>query len=128
MKSTLDLLERAKSSLGPTSERALSLRLGHAATTLTTARQRGSLSPELAGQLADTLGMPPAEVAQWMALAYIESKPKTAATTRLHRLLHTVTLARNSYFAILTRLSEKYAHQVRTAHHAASLRTSSRYS
>jgi hypothetical protein len=90
MRSTLDLLERAKAKLHPMSERALSIHLGHSPTALTTARQRGSLSPEIAGQLADLLELPPAEIAQCMALAYIESKPKSSTTARLRQVLHTI--------------------------------------
>lgn len=90
MKSTLDLLDRVKHQMAPISERALSQQLGHSPTTLTTARQRGSLSPEIAGQLAELLRLPPAEIAQWMALAYVESKPRTATTDHLRRVLHAI--------------------------------------
>jgi hypothetical protein len=90
MKTTLELLEKAAAKVAPLSERQLSMRLGHAATTLAMARRRGSLSPVIAGQLAELTGD---DVVQWMALASLESEPKSPVTDRLKRM---ITTTRNS--------------------------------
>ena len=86
MKTTLDLLAAAKTTLG-VSERALSERLGHSPTTLTTGKRTGSLSPIVAGQLAELVGQP---VAHWMAIAALESAPKSRITDHLRRAVSTV--------------------------------------
>lgn len=89
MKNTLDLLNHAKKSLS-LSERALSMRLGRSPTNLTTSKQKGSLSPILAGKLAELVGE---DVKFWMAAAAIESEPKSPETDHLRRLIQS---ARNS--------------------------------
>jgi len=90
MKTTLELLGKATDKLGPISERALSQRLGHSATAITTAKQRGNLSPILAGQLAEIVGE---NVEHWMAVAVIEGTPKSRITDSLKRA---ITATRNS--------------------------------
>ena len=87
MKSTLELLERAKVRFAPISERALSQRLGHSPTALTTARQRGTVSPIIAGQLAELVGE---DVEHWMAVAVVESAPRSHVTDHLRRVLHAI--------------------------------------
>jgi hypothetical protein len=82
MKCTLDLLTQAKAQFAPISERALSQQLGHSPTALTTARQRGSLSPIIAGQLAERLGFDPVP---WMALAVTETEKKSRTVDALRR-------------------------------------------
>lgn len=95
MKSTLDLLAKAAAKAAPMSERQLSMKLGHSPTALSMARRRGSLSPIVAGQLAELAGE---DIEHWMAIAAIEAVPKTRATEHLRRI---VTMARNSW---ITRL------------------------
>lgn len=84
MKTTLDLLSKATDKLGAISERALSQQLGHSPTAITTAKQRGNLSPILAGQLADIVGE---NVEHWIAVAVIEGAPRSRVTDQLKRAI-----------------------------------------
>ena len=86
MKTTLDLLAHVKQTL-EISERALSIKLGHSPTNITSGKQSGSLSPVLAGQLAELVGQ---SVQHWMSVAYLESQPKTRVTDHLRRVLHAI--------------------------------------
>jgi hypothetical protein len=84
MQTTLDLLNKAEKHLGPISYRQLSTSLGHSPTALNNARHRGSLSPLLAGQLAQLTGE---NVAEWVALAAMEATPKSRVTEALKRAI-----------------------------------------
>ena len=89
MKTTLDLLDRATKAIGPISERALSQRLGHSPTAITTAKQRGNLSPVLAGQLAEAIGE---DIPQWMAIAALEAAPRSRVSEHLRRAIAQLTI------------------------------------
>jgi len=81
MKTTLDLLQKAL--VDAPSERQLSISLKLAPTTLAIARSRGRLSPIVAGKIADRLGEP---IAEWMALAALESEPHIKDVKAIERL------------------------------------------
>lgn len=85
METTLQLLEKALAT--GKSQRALSRDLGLADTALGAAKHRGSLSPVAAGQLAAMLGEP---VDHWIAIAVIESEPKSRVTEQLRKALRSV--------------------------------------
>jgi plasmid maintenance system antidote protein VapI len=86
MKTTLELVDAAlaKTEL---SERALSTKLGMAPTNIAMARQRGTVSPLVAGQLAALLDL---NVEHWIAVAVLESAPKSRMTDQLRRVLHAI--------------------------------------
>jgi len=86
MDSTLDLLDAAMTEFD-ISARALSLQLGHSPWTLNRARERGTLSPVIAGQIAELMQL---SVEHWMARAVLESEPSSRATDRLRRTLEHV--------------------------------------
>lgn len=88
MQRTLELLERALSK--GQSARELSKTMGLTATTLAVAKHRGSLSPVVAGQLAEFVGE---DIEHWMALAAIEAAPRSRVTDHLKRA---ITTARSS--------------------------------
>ena len=83
MHTTLDLADEAIAKTG-LSERALCRQLGVAPTNISMARRRGNMSPLLAGQLAETLGQ---NVEHWMAIAVLESTPKSRTSERLARAI-----------------------------------------
>lgn len=83
MQTTIDLLDAALSETDM-SARALSLKLGHSPWTLSRSRERGSLSPTLAGQLAELLSL---NVERWVAIAALETEPQTRVTTRLRNAI-----------------------------------------
>ncbi|HWH83872.1 MAG TPA: hypothetical protein VNU71_16700 [Burkholderiaceae bacterium] len=85
MKTTLELLQAARNKTSPKSERQLAIDLGHAPTTLAMARTRGTLSPVIAGQLAELIG---ADVEHWIAVAAIEAAPRSRVTDHLRRTLY----------------------------------------
>jgi len=62
------------------SERQLSMRLGYSDMALQMARRRERLSPVVAGQLADALGL---DVKDWMVTAAFESEAKSDAAQQL---------------------------------------------
>ena len=84
MKTTLELLDKAKDKAAPLSERQLSMQLGHSPTALKQARTRGNVSPILAGQLAEMLGE---NVEHWIAVAAIEAQPRSRVTDHLRRTI-----------------------------------------
>lgn len=86
MNTTIDLLDKALETT-KLSERALSLRIGLSASNLSVARNRGSLSPVAAGQIAKELGQ---DVAYWMAIAVIESAQRSRVTEHLRRAVEAV--------------------------------------
>lgn len=77
---TLDLLEKALTE-NP-SPKVWCDKLKVARSTLNTARNRGRLSPSLAGGLAMELGE---NAQQWIAVAALEAEPKTALLQRLQK-------------------------------------------
>lgn len=79
MKTSLDLLERALS-LHPSPYWTDRLRLHRNA--LHSARQRGNLSPAIAGALAEEMGEDPQP---WIVLAALESERESACKTRMVR-------------------------------------------
>lgn len=83
MQTTMDLLDAALAETD-LSARALSLKLGHSAWTLNRARERESLSPTLAGQLAELLGL---NVERWVAIAALETEPQSRVTARLRNAI-----------------------------------------
>ena len=83
MHTTLELADAALAKTG-LSERALCRELGVASTNIAVARQRGNASPLLAGQLAATLNL---NVEHWMAVAVLESMPKSRSRERLARAI-----------------------------------------
>lgn len=89
MKSTIELLTAATDRTN-LSERALSTKLGHSPWTLSRGKLRGSLSPIVAGQLAEIVGE---SIERWMAIAAIESEPRSRVTDHLRKA---ITQARNS--------------------------------
>lgn len=116
MKTTLDLLDMAMRTARSSNALATELKLSRNA--LTNARNRGRLSPILAGTLADRIGQP---VAEWMALAAIEAEPEIAAGPEVRRLADKV---RKSYFDAFKRAAAaaRRAHRRGTSNRAA-LRT-----
>ena len=88
METTLDLLARAVA--GAPSSSALARTLHIDQSTLAKARDRGRLSPTLAGQIAQKLGE---DATRWTALAALEAEPATTAREKLRRLIER---ARNS--------------------------------
>lgn len=78
---SLDLLDRALASAE--SERELSRSLGLAANSLSTARQRGRLSPGVAASLAARLGE---NVLVWTLVAVMESERSEAVRKNLRAL------------------------------------------
>jgi len=83
METTMDLLDAALEETG-LSARALSMKLGHSPWTLNRARERASLSPGLAGELAAMLHL---NIAEWMAIAALENEPDSRTRARLFELL-----------------------------------------
>lgn len=83
MKNTMELLDRAIEQTG-LSERALSERIGLSTSNLSVARNRGSLSPVAAGQLAELMGL---DVEHWMATAVLETQPRSRITDQLRRAI-----------------------------------------
>ena len=88
MNTTIELLNEAirKTEM---SARALSMKLGHSPWTINRARERGTLSPVLAGQLAELLEL---DIGRWMALAAIESEPRSRVTDHLRRAIAQLTI------------------------------------
>ena len=80
MENTLDLLGRAVA--GAPSERQLAFDLGLSEAALRKSRERGNLSPHIAGALAARLGE---DIAQWMARAAIEAASRTPSVAKLRR-------------------------------------------
>lgn len=87
MKNTLQLLEKAQQKTAPLSERQLSIQLGHSPYAIRACRTRGNLSPVIAGQLAELVGE---DVREWIALAALESEPRSRVTDHLRRALTSV--------------------------------------
>lgn len=85
METTLDLLARAM--VDSPSSAALARELHVDRTALVKARERGRLSPTLAGQLAQKLGE---DATRWTALAALEAEPATTARDKLRRLIERV--------------------------------------
>jgi hypothetical protein len=83
MQTTLELLTKALTK-AETSERQLSMKLGHSPTALQMGRARGKVSPVIAGQLAEMLGEP---VEHWIAVAAIEAQPRSRVTDHLRRAI-----------------------------------------
>jgi len=83
METTMELLDAALEETG-LSARALSMKLGHSPWTLNRARERDSLSPGLAGELAALLNL---NIAEWMATAALENEPDSRTRARLFELL-----------------------------------------
>ena len=81
MNTTIDLLDRA---VVGKSAAELARELNVARSTFSMARERGRLSPTLAGQLTDKLGEDPT---RWTALAALEAEPATKAREKLRRLI-----------------------------------------
>ena len=79
MKTTLDLLARA---LEGQTNLALAGKLHVYSSALSKARDRGRLSPILAGQVAEQLGE---DVTYWIALAALEAEPPSTARDKLRR-------------------------------------------
>ena len=79
MQTTMDLLDAALAET-ELSARALSIKLGHSPWTLSRSRERESLSPTIAGQLAELLGL---NIERWIAIAALETEPQSRATSRL---------------------------------------------
>lgn len=67
---TLDLLAAVKRANPELSERQLSIRLGYSDMAIQMGKKRGSLSPVMAGQLAEMIGE---NASEWIALAALES-------------------------------------------------------
>jgi plasmid maintenance system antidote protein VapI len=86
MRTTLDLIDAAITKTGM-SQRELCRHLGVSVANLAMARQRGSVSPIVAGQLAALLDL---NVEHWMAVSVLESTPKSRVTDSLRRVLHTI--------------------------------------
>lgn len=84
MNTSIDLLRRAV--IG-TTEAALARELRIAPSTISMAKQRGRLSPTLAGQLAQRIGENPAV---WIAAAALEAEPATTARDKLRRVVEKV--------------------------------------
>lgn len=82
METTLDLLARAMVDSPSSAELCRALHVDR--TTLAKARERGRLSPTLAGQLAERLGEDPI---RWIAAAALEAEPASTAVQRLRRVL-----------------------------------------
>ncbi len=82
MTNTLQLLDRALATAQNQADLCRSLHVSGA--TLTNARNRGRLSPTLAGTLAERLGEP---VDKWVALAALEATPKSRLTDHLKRVI-----------------------------------------
>lgn len=87
MDRTLSLVTRAMEASGAKSRRALSQRLGYSPTAITNALQRGSISPTMAGEMAELSGE---DIPRWMAIAWLESQPKSPITERLKRAVDKV--------------------------------------
>lgn len=87
MQTTLDLLDRALA-VTKLSERKLAEQLGYSPNACASSRNHGSLSPVMAGQLAELVGEP---VQKWIALAALEasSPARTPAGVR-QRLLRAI--------------------------------------
>lgn len=83
MQTSLELVDAALVKTG-LSERALSQQLGKAVTNIAMARQRGNTAPDVAGQLAEILGL---NVEHWIAVAALESMPKSRARDRLAKAI-----------------------------------------
>jgi len=94
MDSTMNLLERALAAARTNdpniSEAAFTRSFGLERTAISVARNRGNLSPVVAGQIAASLGE---DVEHWIAVAAIESAKPSEAKSRLARMLNR---ARNS--------------------------------
>lgn len=121
METTMDLLSAALAET-EMNIRALSLHLGHSPWTLYRARERESLSPLLAGQLAQLLDM---DIEHWMAIAALESEPSSVLAGKLR---HAIEMVRNSYFAHLAKVSAMCARRRKNARRDASPRISLRCS
>jgi plasmid maintenance system antidote protein VapI len=86
MKTTIELLDTALTRLN-ISERRLSVRIGLSPSNLSVARNRRSLSPVAAGQIAELLGE---DVQHWIAVAALELQPRSRVTDHLRRVLHAI--------------------------------------
>jgi plasmid maintenance system antidote protein VapI len=82
VQTTLDILSRAVQDAGSSAILARALKVDQS--TLAKARERGRVSPTLAGQLAQRLGEDPT---RWIALAALEAEPATIAREKLKRVL-----------------------------------------
>lgn len=118
MKTTLDLLTLGEATAPSRSALAKELRLSRNA--LKQARDRGRLSPVIAGKLAKRLNLP---VLEWMAIAALESEPDMEGTDDIKRLISKV---RNSYFAKLFKSRGVRARPVATGGHAAAYNATQR--
>ena len=90
MTQSLDLLTEARKRFD--TDAALCKALDVTYTTVAVAKTRGKTSPVLAGRLAQMLGE---NVEHWMAMAALESAPRSRVTDQLRR---TITALRKSEF------------------------------
>lgn len=79
MHTTLELLEKA---LKKDSSAGWAKRLNLSRNALNSAKQRGNLSPSIAGALAEELGE---DAQQWMVVAALEGERESACKTRMVR-------------------------------------------
>ena len=86
MKTTMELLDAALAERD-TSARALSIHLGHSPWTLNRARERETLSPLIAGQIAQMLEL---DIEHWMAVASLESEPSSRLVSKLRSAIEHV--------------------------------------
>lgn len=84
MQTTLNLLDEAIKVQGLSDWAA---RLGLSKRALYTARDRGHLSPAIAGALADELGQ---DAKEWIVVAALESERDSACKTRMLKKMSTV--------------------------------------
>ena len=82
MQTTMHLLDKALTIEPNTTE--LCRKIKTASSAIRVARSKGRLTPVIAGNLADFVGE---DVTQWIAIAAIESAPKTPSKSRLEKAL-----------------------------------------
>ena len=77
---TIQLVDEYLQQHPDVSERQLSIRLGYSDMALQMARKRDRLSPLVAGQLAEALGL---DIGEWMVTATFEAEEKSDAAREL---------------------------------------------